>query len=170
VLIVLSGLPGTGKSGIADGLGRALQIPVLSVDPIESAILRAGVDHSFETGLAAYVVAQALADRNLADGIDTVIDAVNAVEEARGMWRELAQKHDTRLVIIECVLSDHAVHADRLAGRNRALALPEPSWASVEERRAEWSSWPEPHLTLDALATVEDNVARTLEYIASTTG
>ena len=36
LLIVLSGLPGTGKSAIADGIGRATGLPVLSVDPIES--------------------------------------------------------------------------------------------------------------------------------------
>jgi predicted kinase len=165
VLIVLSGLPGTGKSGIAGRLGRALRIPVLSVDPIESAMLRAGLARSFETGLAAYGVAGELADRNLADGLDTVIDAVNAVEEARDMWRRLAEARSTKLVIIECVVSDRAVHAARLALRNRGLALPEPTWASVEERSAEWSSWPEPHLTLDAMEAHEHNVAMALAYV-----
>jgi hypothetical protein len=50
VLIVLSGLPGTGKSTVADGIARALRLPVLSVDPLESAILRAGIAPSFKTG------------------------------------------------------------------------------------------------------------------------
>lgn len=165
MLIVLSGLPGTGKSAIADALGRALRIPVLSVDPIESAIVRSGIEHSFETGLAAYVVAETLADQALADGLDALIDAVNAVEPARDMWRGLARKHAAKLVIIECVLPDMAVHAARLAGRNRGLALPEPSSESVEERRAEWQSWPEAHLTLDALDPVDTNLAKALVYI-----
>ena len=43
MLIVFSGLPGTGKSELAQRIGRRLRIPVLSVDPIESAILRAGI-------------------------------------------------------------------------------------------------------------------------------
>jgi predicted kinase len=166
VLIVLSGLPGTGKSAIADGVAAALGLPVLSVDPIESAILRAGIERSFETGLAAYVVAEALADANLARGLDTVIDAVNSVEPARDTWRALARKHGVKLVLIECVLSDRAIHAARLAARDRGLALPEPGWVDVERRRAEWTSWPEPHLTLDALDAVEVNVAKALEHIA----
>ena len=58
MLIVLSGLPGTGKSAVADGIARALRLPVLSVDPLESAILQAGIPPSFETGLAAYLVAE----------------------------------------------------------------------------------------------------------------
>lgn len=64
MLIVVSGLPGTGKSTIADGIARTRQTPVLSVDPIESAIVRAGIPASFETGLAAYLVAQTLADQS----------------------------------------------------------------------------------------------------------
>jgi hypothetical protein len=43
MLVVVSGLPGTGKSVIAEGLGKALGVPILSVDPIESAVLRAGL-------------------------------------------------------------------------------------------------------------------------------
>jgi broad-specificity NMP kinase len=36
VLVVMSGLPGTGKSAIADALRHELGAPVLSVDPIEA--------------------------------------------------------------------------------------------------------------------------------------
>jgi predicted kinase len=165
MLIVLSGMPATGKSAIADGIGRALRLPVLSVDPIESALLRAGVARSFETGLAAYVVAEAIADRNLAVGLDVVIDAVNSVEPARDMWRALAAKHGARLVIIECVLADGSIHRARLAARDRGLALPEPSWDDVDRRRAEWTAWPEPHLTLNAIEPVGDNLAKALAYI-----
>ena len=45
-LIVVSGLPGTGKSTLADALGAALAVPVLSVDPIEGAITGAGIPRS----------------------------------------------------------------------------------------------------------------------------
>jgi predicted kinase len=38
MLMVFSGLPGTGKSAIADEVGRRLPAPVFSVDPIEAAI------------------------------------------------------------------------------------------------------------------------------------
>jgi len=166
VLIVLSGLPGTGKSAVADGIGRALRLPVLSVDPLESAILQAGIPPSFETGLAAYLVAETLADEYMAAGLDPVIDAVNSVEQAREMWRALARKHRAPLRVIECLVSDPAVHAARLTSRERGLALAEPTGEDVERRRAEWTDWPEPHLMLDALDGIEVNVASALAYLA----
>jgi predicted kinase len=159
-------LPGTGKSAIADGIGRALKLPVLSVDPIESAMLRSGIARSFETGLAAYVVAETLADRSLAAGIDAIVDAVNAVDEAREMWRALASRHGAPLVIIECILPDPSIHASRLSGRDRGLAIPEPTWEDVERRATEWLPWPEPHLTLDARDSVENNLAEALGYVS----
>ena len=82
----------------------------------------------------------------------------------------LAAKHGARLVIIECVVSDGAIHAARLAARDRGLALPEPGWEDVERRRTEWTEWPEPHLTLDALEPVAVNLEKALAYIGRGAG
>ncbi|HEY1389071.1 MAG TPA: AAA family ATPase, partial [Ktedonobacterales bacterium] len=85
-LIVLSGLPGSGKSAIAELLAQRLRLPIFSVDPIESAIVKAGIARSFETGLAAYLVAATLADEQLKLGSSVIIDAVNAEEEGKDVW------------------------------------------------------------------------------------
>lgn len=42
MLIAMVGLPGVGKSSVAEALGRKLNAPVVSVDPIEAAMWRAG--------------------------------------------------------------------------------------------------------------------------------
>jgi predicted kinase len=165
-LIILSGLPGTGKSAIADALGRARGMPVISVDPIESAILRSGLTRSFETGLAAYLVAEALADGFTATGVGAVIDAVNSTEYAREQWRKVAVRHDADMRVIVCLVSDLSIHEARLAGRDRGMTSGEPSPEDVERRRNEWTDWPEPHLTLDAVDDLDANVARALQFIA----
>ena len=64
-LIVMAGLPGAGKSTIAEIVGARLGATVVSVDPIESAILRAGIDADQPTGLAAYLVAEKIAEKEL---------------------------------------------------------------------------------------------------------
>src|SRR4051812_25884111 len=145
MLIVVSGLPGTGKSTLAAGIARPLRAPVLSVDPIESAVIRAGIAKSFETGLAAYLVAETCADEFLAAGLDVIVDAVNAVEPARDTWRAVAARNGTRLRVIVCTLEPEEV-ARRLTGRSRGLAMGEPSAEDLRARAGEWRPWAEPHL------------------------
>ncbi len=130
MLIVFSGLPGTGKSELAQNIGRQLRLPVFSVDPIESAILRAGIAPGFETGLAAYLVVEGLADSQLELGQNAIVDAVNAVEPAKAMWRKVANKHRVTMKVIECFCSDERLHRERLAKRHRGLAenFREPTW------------------------------------------
>lgn len=53
-------------------------------------MLHAGLLPSFVAGHAAYLVAQSLADARLALGQGAIIDAVNAEEEDRDLWRAAA--------------------------------------------------------------------------------
>src|SRR3954451_4266741 len=83
VLIVISGLPGTGKSAVAAALAARLGAAHLSIDPIEDALLGAGIPRSWETGVAAYEAARVMAEQNLSLGASVVVDAVNDSEPAR---------------------------------------------------------------------------------------
>jgi predicted kinase len=165
-LIVMSGLPGSGKSTIAERLAQRLRIPIFSVDPIESAMLKAGIAQSFETGLAAYLVAETLASEQLKLGISVIIDAVNAEEEGKDVWRGLANRYGLKLTILEVVVSDEALHRRRLESRVRNLhGFSEVTWERVEARRASWTKWQEPVLRLDATRDIEANVSEALRYI-----
>ncbi len=165
MLIVLSGLPGTGKSAIAEGLAKALAIPVLSVDPIESAVIRAGLPRGFETGYAAYLVAETVADTILRLGLDCVIDAANYVELGRNLWRGLAARAGSTMKVIVCTLPHEHTHRARLSARDRDLAGGEPTWDDVETQRAEWTPWAEQHLVLDSTRPIETNLAEALRYV-----
>ncbi|UUU44920.1 AAA family ATPase [Streptomyces sp. NBC_00162] len=164
----MAGLPGAGKSSVAEALGRELAAPVVSVDPIEAAMWRAGVARGQPTGLAAYVVAEAVADGVLALGQTVIIDAVNAVEEAREQWRLLAARHDVPVVFIEVVCSDAAVHRGRLEGRSRGIeGFHEPAWEAVERRREEFVPWSDDRLVLDSVIDLPSNVAAALGFLAA---
>ena len=163
----MAGLPAAGKSSIAEGLASALAAPVVSVDPIEAALLQAGIERAQPTGLAAYLAAEAVADGLLALGQTVVVDAVNAVEPARQQWRALAGRRRVRLAFIEVVCSSADLHRQRLAERERGLAeLPEPTWDEVERRRAEYEPWDDRRLVLDSVTDLSANIKHALEFVA----
>lgn len=166
VLIVISGLPGSGKSTIAGRVAERLSAPVLSVDPIESAIIKAGIQKGFETGLAAYLVAAALASEQLKLGISVIIDAVNAEEEGKNTWRELGIKHDLTPIVIDIFVSNVELHRQRIESRVRDLhGIDEVTWDKVEARRKRFTAWQEPTLRLDSSGDLDANVAEAVRYI-----
>jgi predicted kinase len=151
-LIILAGLPGSGKSTLAEGLCRHFSLPLFSIDPIEAAMRRGGLPRN-DTGIAAYVVAQALAEEHLRLGQSVVIDAVNPVEAPRAAWRNLAARYRADLAIIECVCVDQATHRRRIEARIRGIeGMAEVTWERVEKRRAEYEAWTDARLTLDTSA------------------
>lgn len=155
----MCGLPGAGKSRLADGLGRHHGWPVLSVDPVESALLQSGIESSQPTGLAAYVVVEVLAEHLLALGQTVVVDAVNDAPEAREQWLALAIRSSVSLEFVEVICSDRTLHRRRLEGRQRALpGFPEPSWQSVEDRRAALAGWTGKRLTIDSVNDHDANL------------
>lgn len=142
LLVALSGLPGVGKSTAAEAIACRIGALVVSVDPLEDALHRAGLAPSFETGWAAYLVADVVARDVLRMGLPVVVDAANYVEAARHQWRALARECGAHLRWVEVVCSDDSLHRQRLAARDRGFdPTLEPSWSQVAARRAETDPW-----------------------------
>ena len=168
MLILMSGLPGVGKSALADELGRRLPACVVSVDPIEDAMLRAGLPQSFETGVAAYEVGATVSAHQLALGLNVIADAANYLEIGRDVWRRAASSADAAIRVVHVICSDERAHRRRLAKRQRGLSrYPEPTWDEVERRRSETEPWAEDHLVVDSRAQLATNVDACLRYLGS---
>ena len=166
-LVILAGLPGSGKSTLAEGLSRHFSLALFSVDPIEAAMWRGGLPRD-QTGIAAYTVAQALAEEQLRLGHSVVIDAVNPVEAPRAAWRNLSTKYRADLKIIECVCANETTHRRRVEARVRGIeGMAEVTWARVEQRRAGYEAWTDARLTLDTSAQPPERLlAEAIEYLA----
>lgn len=171
MLVVTAGLPAAGKTTIAGVVGNRLGLPVVSVDPIESAILSAGINSDEPTGLAAYLVAETIAESVLAGGGSVIVDAVNAVEPARDQWVKLAARQKVAIKFLEVVCSDPEVHRARMVSRGQRLAhLAEPTWHAVEQSLDEWEAWSGtsgavPRITLDSVQPLGVNVEQALAFL-----
>jgi predicted kinase len=161
VLIVLAGLPGTGKSTIAAALGRRLRTPVLTVDLVERALDR-------PPDMSGYVIVNRLADQQLRLGLTVIVDAVNPVEAARAGWRVLAADHGVPVRFVEVTCSDVDTHRDRVEARRRAdPAYADLDWPAVERRIAEYEAWPagEPHVALDTAGLTPAQVTTLVDRV-----
>lgn len=128
---------------------------------------RAGVNRDQPTGLAAYLVAEAVADGVLALGQSVIVDAVNAVEAARRQWRALADRRHVPVAFIEVVCSDSRVRRLRWEHRSRGIpGFEEPTWEAVQRRRDEYEPWADHRLVLDSIADLASNLAQAYEYVA----
>jgi len=164
VLIVFGGLPATGKTTLSRLIAQDLSATWLRIDMIEAAMWRSGIAREEPTGLAAYVVANALVDAQLNLGATVVVDAVNPVEQARRAWRDLAARHEVRLRLCEVVCSDREEHRRRVEKRESDLAgLEVPTWDDVIKR--EYEPWTEPRLTVDTIQSRADCLTAVLAYI-----
>lgn len=162
----MAGLPGSGKSAVAEEIARALGCALLSVDPIEAAMWRAGVERNQPTGLAAYVVAEELSREQLLAGNDAIVDAVNDVEPARQQWRSLAGNLRQPLAFVEVFCSDEQEHRRRLTSRQRGIeGFPEPTWESVVERRSGFVDWNDDRVRVDSMRPLAEITASALEYL-----
>ncbi len=147
-LIVLGGLPGTGKTTIARELAARIPCAYLRIDAIEHALKTAN-GHGDDVGPAGYVVAYALARSNLVLGMPVVADCVNPLAVTREAWRAVATDTSSKLVEVEVVCSDAAEHRRRVEHREADLAgFALPSWESVP--RHDYEAWGTSRLVIDS--------------------
>ena len=162
VLVLLTGLPGTGKSTIAAAVARVLPAIVISADPIDDALRTAAVDNPH--GKTGYELMKALAATQLDAGLHVVIDAVNPFAWVRHEYAAIADAHGAPLRVIVTTCSDEALHRRRVddrfaAGRKRL------DWSGVEHQVAYYEPYEGEGLRLDAADGVEANVAAATAFV-----
>lgn len=163
MLIVFSGLPGTGKSTIAKQLVARFGAVYLRIDTLEQALRRSG-ELAGEVGRSGYLVAFELALDNLRLGRTVIADCVNPVAESRVAWRDVAARAGVRLVDVLVICSDTGEHRRRVETREVDIpGLTPPSWASVVNH--EYEPWGEVPFTVDtAFISPEEAVRLIAEW------
>ena len=169
-LIVFSGLPGTGKSSLAEAIGQKLRAPVFTRDRLAATLLRCDITkgHGRGPGWASYELLTDLAETQLRLGVSVILDSVATFERVRTAWRAVASRCGANFCVIECVCSDEALWRERLSTRRRGIpGWHELSWEDVETVRARFEPWTDERLVVDAVETLEVNVDRVWAYLST---
>jgi predicted kinase len=166
--IVFSGLPGAGKSTLAEAVGRQLQIPVFVKDWLEATLVGAGLIANSKDkllGFAGYELLSVLAERQLKLGQSVILDCVASTQSIRDGWRNVAGEYQAKWLVIECVCSDASLHQTRLEKRIRRIPnWYEIEWTDVERIKSYYAPWNEPRLILDSVNSLKDNLSSAIRY------
>ncbi|MGI8537336.1 MAG: AAA family ATPase [Mycobacteriales bacterium] len=134
MLVVIAGLPGTGKTTLSRRLATEMSAAVVRLDAVETAIVRSG-ELKPPLGPVGYLVAQAGVTGCLEVGTPVVVDAVSPVAEARAGWRTAAAAAGAPVHVFEVVLNDLGEHRRRVEQRRSDLeGLVVPTWDQVRAR------------------------------------
>ena len=184
-LIIFSGLPGTGKSTLAEAVGSALRVPVFAKDWLEATLLRhlhpiCQANRAYgamqvsvikpthkdkSLGSASYELLTVLAERQLILGQSVILDSVAATKTIRSAWHQLAEHYHANSRIIECVCSDESFHRSQLKQRQRNIpGWHELEWSEVERVKQYYSPWEGEHLVLDMTHSFDENFLKAKIY------
>jgi predicted kinase len=157
VLVVIGGLPATGKSTIATALAIRTATPYVRVDRIEQAIV-AWSPLSHPLGPVGYAIAYELALEQLQLGLDVIVECVNPVAVTRDGWVGTAATASSALIEVEVICSDEAEHRQRVETRTSDVdGLAKPRWWAVVRR--EYEPWTREHMVIDTTTTSPEDAA-----------
>ncbi|MBI5034545.1 MAG: AAA family ATPase [Chloroflexi bacterium] len=164
VLIVLSGLPGTGKSYLARRLTQRLPCVVVESDLVRKVI--SDSQPSYSSAESAYVhhVARAVMQRLLESGHHVISDATNLAEWHRELLYHLADKTNARLIIVQTIAPDHVVR-ERLQRRlenHDPVDLSDADWNVHESLKAELEPIRRAYLVVDTSQDLEPAICKIL--------
>ncbi|MFH8796007.1 AAA family ATPase [Streptomyces sp. NPDC017941] len=166
VLVVVGGLPATGKSTAARTVSRELDAGYLRIDTIEQSLSRfsaygadtAALRHAVSWGLG-YEVAYAMAEDLLAQGLCVFAECVNPMKVTRDAWAAVAKRTEADLFEVELVCSDPVEHRGRATSRTVDIAdLELPTWQDIVDR--DYEPWDRDHIVVDTAGkSVEETIA-----------
>lgn len=164
VLVIFSGLPGTGKSSLANRLARALRWPILRLDDLVVDV-PAHADHHFWDEKILSLLC--LAEAQLELGISVVVDSV-FMNKDRYHAQEIARERGADFRPVYCFVSDEAIWEGRVTHRAEQLQNPAvATWEGIQHQRRGFATWkPNTALFVDSVQPIEQNYARVLDFVS----
>lgn len=163
-IILICGLPGTGKSTLAEAIAKQLNLPLFSKDTLEASLVEHGVMTTDQLNGVGYTLLKNLVDDHEARGLSVVVDFIADRDRTLNFWPELPEKN---LIAIECICTQAAEHRRRIETRKRNIkGWYELNWADVTRAAANYTPLVAERLVLDTADNRLDITAKALRYVS----
>ena len=150
-LYIFGGLPGVGKTTLAQSVARRVNAAYLRIDTIEQTLRDLCAVNVQGEG---YELAYRIAADNLQLGINVVADSCNPIELTRNAWEQVASESNAKCVNVEVICSDELEHRRRVESRvSSVTGLKLPTWDEVKNR--EYHQWTKNRIVIDTAGKSE---------------
>lgn len=148
MLVLISGLPATGKSTVARMIAREINARVLRTDEIRKAIIKKPEYSEREKDIV-YSAMLLIADELLKNNINVVLDATFYKKELRERAKKIAKRNKKKFLIVETVCNEKVVK-ERMRKRKKNLkSVSDADFDVYKKIKKEFEEIEEEHVVVD---------------------
>jgi len=164
-LVIFSGLPGAGKSTLANKLAREMHWPLLCIDDVVVDTPENSGNEFWDSQIMSLLN---LVETQLELGLDVIVDSV-FMNMDRHHAQEMARKYNAHFLPIYVYISDDKVWEERVRTRFDHSNNPDvATWERIQRQRQGFREWePDTALFIDSLNPVAENFERVLNFVTS---
>ncbi len=165
--VVVSGLPGTGKSFFCRRLGEQAPFLLLESDALRQ-VLFPDPTHSAEESTQLFAALHAIVKEYLSRGISIILDATSSLERHREVLYGIAEQQGAKLVIVRVEAPPEVVR-QRLEARRRGVDSQDRSqadWSVYQRMKASVERIRRPHFAVDTSRDIMPVIQKVIRAIA----
>lgn len=167
-LIMIAGLPGTGKTTLAEALARHLSIPMLCPECIREELLPPRLQNAHPSRDELIALAFRIAERQLKLGVSIILESQFPGHADRQNASDMAQTVAADFCPIYVHVSNELTWKKRLLLRIENASPHETftGWQEIVQMRRSYDEWnPQTTLYVDTAMPLEENLPLVVDYL-----
>lgn len=162
--IVMRGYPGTGKSIIARAIAATLHAPLIDRDIIRQKAVDL-LGNPPNVGHFSYELMFALTREQLRLGLSVVVDTPLTYRTTYEQARELAQAHNTPMLVVHCQCSPELQKLRLEERKGKVSEFQITSWEEWEQWKPRFEEFDDGGCIIDTANPLEESLAKVLSAI-----
>lgn len=163
MLVMICGLPGTGKSTLAKAVAEKIDAVYLNSDSIRLGMLEER-EYTEEEKKQVYEAMFEKSAEEMKEGKNVVLDATFYKKELRDDAKETADEAGTDFYVIECVTHEDLLR-ERILNRGKEETESEADFEVYKKVKEQFEPVSEEHLAVDTSNEIEKQVELVLAYL-----